>query len=129
MAILGVIAFCVMMGEGAMATGARSSAHCGRSGEGLPPPVTRLFRAMAIGRFTGDRLTLRFGPVNLVRGSGLLAAIASRWRSFWDNPSSRWRDSPLSAPICHRGPVVFSASGRSIAGVSTIVISGFSSPP
>jgi fucose permease len=74
---LGLVALGVMIGEGAMAdwsavylrnnVGAR---------EDLAAAGYAFFSvAMAIGRMLGDRLTLQFGPVKMVRTGGLLAAV------------------------------------------------------
>jgi predicted MFS family arabinose efflux permease len=73
---LGLVALCVMIGEGAMAdwsavylrndVGAR---------EGIAAAGYASFSvAMAVGRLLGDRFTTHFGPVRMVRMGGLLAA-------------------------------------------------------
>lgn len=74
--IIGVVAFCVMMGEGAMAdwTGVflRRELH---SSEGLAAAAYAAFSiAMAATRFVGDGLIARIGAVGLARASGILAA-------------------------------------------------------
>ncbi len=72
---VGVLAFCVMLGEGAMADW--SAVYLRRetgAGEGLAAAGYAAFSlTMAIGRLAGDALSTRFGPVPLVRISGLLA--------------------------------------------------------
>ncbi len=74
---LGVLAFCCLVGEGSAADWSsvylRDSLH---SAVGLAPTAYAAFSiAMMSGRLVGDRLAARFGPVALVRGCGLLAAV------------------------------------------------------
>jgi MFS family permease len=73
---LGVLAFCVLMSEGAMADW---SAVYLRSSVGTSPGVAAVgfaafSAAMTAGRTFGDRLTLRLGPVAVVRIGGAIAA-------------------------------------------------------
>ena len=73
---LGLVALCVMLGEGAMADW---SAVYLRNNIGTTESVAAagyatFSVAMAIGRLLGDQLTARFQPVNLVRAGGALAA-------------------------------------------------------
>jgi predicted MFS family arabinose efflux permease len=73
---LGALAFCVMMGEGAMAdwSGVFLRQVAG-AGEGVAAAGYAAFSiTMAIGRFSGDWLSARLGAVALVRLSGALAA-------------------------------------------------------
>jgi predicted MFS family arabinose efflux permease len=74
--VLGAVALCVMTGEGAMADwSAVYLRNSLRTSEGLAAAGYAAFSiAMATGRFLGDGLSARFGPVNLVRVSGVLAA-------------------------------------------------------
>ncbi len=74
---LGIMAFCVLLGEGAMADW---SALYLRDVTGATPGAAAagyaaFSLAMAAGRFAGDALTLRFGATPLVRGGGVLAAL------------------------------------------------------
>jgi MFS family permease len=74
---LGTMAFCVLLGEGAMADW---SALYLRDVTGATPGAAAagyaaFSLAMATGRFAGDALTLRFGAMPLVRGGGVLAAL------------------------------------------------------
>jgi predicted MFS family arabinose efflux permease len=128
LAILGIIAFCVMMGEGAMADwSAIFLRTVTGAGEGIAAAGYAAFSvAMAIGRFTGDRLTLRFGPVNLVRGGGLLAATGLALALFFGQPIVALAGFAIvGAGFATVVPVVFSAARQSIAGVSTIGYLGF----
>jgi len=74
--MLGIIAFCVLMGEGAMADwSAIYLEKVTSASEGLAAAGYAAFSlTMAAGRFGGDALTAKFGPVKLVRWSGLLSA-------------------------------------------------------
>jgi MFS family permease len=73
--ILGAIAFCILVGEGAMADWSaiylRNELGTGAGFAALGYAV--FSGTMAAGRFAGDWLNLRFGPARLVRGGALLA--------------------------------------------------------
>ena len=73
---LGIMAFCVLLGEGAMADwSALYLREITGAAAGLAAAGYAAFSlAMATGRFAGDALTLRFGATPLVRGGGVLAA-------------------------------------------------------
>ncbi|CAN5861571.1 MFS transporter [soil metagenome] len=74
---LGVMAFCVLLGEGAM--GDWSAVYLDdtlRTGPGFAAAGYAAFSlSMAFGRLFGDKLTERLGPVTLVRSCGALAAV------------------------------------------------------
>jgi MFS family permease len=85
---LGVMAFCVLLGEGAMADW---SALYLRDITGAAPGIAAagyaaFSLAMASGRFAGDRLTMRFGATPLVRGGGILAALGLAVAIVSSNP-------------------------------------------
>src|SRR5258707_3268696 len=73
---LGLVAFCVVLGEGAMA--GWSAVYLNntlRAGVGLAAAGYAAFSiVMAVGRGLGDRLTNRLGPGTMVRLGGLIAA-------------------------------------------------------
>ncbi|MCW5557173.1 MAG: MFS transporter [Verrucomicrobiae bacterium] len=74
--LLGVIALCIMLGEGAMAdwSAVYLRQELGTT-EGVGAIGYAAFSiAMAVGRYWGDSVTRRFGAVALVRGGSLLAA-------------------------------------------------------
>ena len=87
--LMGVVAFCVLFGEGALADWSavylRDVVHSGPATAAAGYAAYSLM--MAIGRFAGDRLTLRAGPVGMVRGGALLAAtgmlLALTQREAW----------------------------------------------
>ena len=74
---LGIISFCVLLGEGAM--GDWSAVYLSSSlqtGPGFAAAGYAAFSlAMAFGRLFGDQFTERLGPARLVRSCGALAAI------------------------------------------------------
>src|SRR5215211_6809967 len=74
---LGVISFCVLLGEGAMSDwSAVYLDNALRTGPGFAAAGYAAFSlAMALGRLFGDRLTERFGPTRLVRLCGAVAAL------------------------------------------------------
>jgi MFS family permease len=74
---LAAVAFCVLLGEGAMADW---SAVYLRRAVGTDPGLAAggyaaFSLAMAFGRLTGDRINARFGPVALVRSGAILGAL------------------------------------------------------
>jgi len=74
---LGVIAFCVLLGEGAMAdwSAVYLSGTLG-TGPGFAAAGFAAFSAtMVAGRLLGDRLIARFGPAALVRAGGIVSAV------------------------------------------------------
>ncbi|MEU1878889.1 MFS transporter [Streptosporangium sp. NPDC020072] len=74
--LIGVVAFAGLVGEGAAVDWTAVYLFEDlRSSQGVAALGFAAFStAMTIGRLAGDRLALRFGPVRLVRVSGLLAA-------------------------------------------------------
>jgi predicted MFS family arabinose efflux permease len=74
---LGIISFCVLLGEGAM--GDWSAVYLNntlRTGPGFAAAGYAAFSvSMAFGRLFGDGFTERLGPARLVRSCGALAAI------------------------------------------------------
>ena len=133
---LAVIAFCSLLCEGAIADW---SAVYLREGLGSTPGVAATGYAvfallMAIGRFTGDRLTLRLGAALLVRGSGALVAAGIGLALVG---STSWLAIAgfglIGAGVSCLFPVVLSAaartpgiaSGTAIAAIATSGYTGF----
>ena len=133
---LAAIAMCVMIGEGAMADwSAVYLRQVISTSEGLAAAGYAAFSiAMASGRFFGDRLAARFGPVVLVRGSasvslvGLVLLLATPWPAV---ALTGFACVGLGfAPIV---PMVFSAAGHrlginpgvALASVTTLGYLGF----
>jgi MFS family permease len=133
LAALGALAFCILVGEGAMADWTsvylRSSLH---TGEGLAAGGYAVFSAaMVIGRLAGDRLTARFGRVALVRwgaliaSAGLCAALA-----IGSVASTLAGFACVGAGFSVIIPLVFGAAGRvkgvsSGAGIATVTTTGY----
>jgi MFS family permease len=74
---LGLVAFCVVLGEGAIANWSAIYLNGTlRTGVGLAAVGYAVFSAaMAVGRGVGDHLTARLGPRTIVRLGGLTAAL------------------------------------------------------
>lgn len=74
---LGIVSFCVLLGEGAMADwSAVYLEGTLATGPGLAAAGYATFSlAMFAGRLVGDRLNRRFGPAALVRSGGALSAV------------------------------------------------------
>ncbi len=75
--ILGLLALCGQVGEGSAGDWSAVYLHVNL---GTSPGVAAVALAafsvtMAAGRVAGDRLAARFGPVRLVRASGLVAGV------------------------------------------------------
>jgi MFS family permease len=75
--VLGLVALCGQVGEGSAGDWSAVYLHVNL---GTSPAVAALALgafsiAMAAGRVAGDRLASRFGPVRLVRASGLVAGL------------------------------------------------------
>lgn len=133
LAALGALAFCILVGEGAMADWTsvylRSSLH---TGEGLAACGYAVFSAaMVIGRLAGDQLTARYGRVALVRfgafiaGFGLCAALA-----LGSVASTLAGFACVGAGYSVIIPLVFGAAGRvkgvsSGAGIATVTTTGY----
>jgi predicted MFS family arabinose efflux permease len=75
--LLGTLAFCVSVGEGAMADWSAVYLHRGLgTGVGFAAVGYAVFSlAMTSGRFTADRSTARLGPRRLVQLGGTVAAV------------------------------------------------------
>jgi MFS family permease len=74
--VLGLLALCSLLSEGSADGWSAVYLHdsVGTSAAFAALGYAAFSVMMALGRLTGDRLALRFGPVALVRGGGLLAA-------------------------------------------------------
>jgi hypothetical protein len=137
---LGAIAFCALLGEGAV--GDWSSLYLSR-GLGAGPGAAAMGYAafstcMAAGRLSGDRLVHRFGPVGVVRTSGLMAAagllVALAVGQTWAAIAGF---ALVGAGFATVVPLVFSAAGNTpgvspgpaLASVATTGYLGFLAGP
>ncbi len=114
--VLGIVAFCSVVGEGAMADW--SAVYMSRSlgaAAGLAAVGYATFSAAMVAmRFVGDGLNLRFGAVAMVRGGGLLAAgglgFALLMGQTW---AALLGFACVGAGLASVFPAVMSAAGRS----------------
>lgn len=137
---LGVIAFCVLLGEGAMADwSAVYLSGTLATGPGFAAAGYAAFSlTMAAGRLIGDRLVQRLGPVTLVRSGGVLAALGLGLSLAIAQPAAALVGFACAgAGFSIVFPVALSAAGRArdtapgpaIAAVSTAGYSGFLAGP
>ena len=137
---LGVIALCVMMGEGAMADWSSVyvrqyiPAHLALATAGY----TSFSLAMALGRFNGDWVTLRLGTIRVLYFSGILAAsgimLAILFPVIWMVIIGF---ALVGAGFSIVVPLVYSSAGRSktmpasmaLAAVTTVGFLGFLAGP
>jgi MFS family permease len=75
--VLGLLALCGQVGEGSAGDWSAVYLHVdlGTSAGAAAVALGAFSVTMAVGRVAGDRLAARFGPVRLVRGSGLVAGL------------------------------------------------------
>ncbi len=137
---LAVIAFCVLLGEGAMADW--SAVYLAQTQPGdpqLPPLGYAAFSlAMALGRFNGDWLTARFGPLIIFRVSGILASLGLLMALAVNQPAFVLAGfAAVGFGFSTVVPLVFSAAGRTkglpsstaLASVTTLGYFGFLAGP
>ncbi len=133
---LGAVAFCALVGEGAMADW--SAIYLRKTlgtGLGLAAAGYSVFSlAMAVFRFTGDWLTQRLGPVRMVRLGGIVAATGLGLSLIIAQPVAALIGfACVGVGFSTIIPIVFSAAGRtpgippglSLAAVTTTGYSGF----
>ncbi|MDG4790116.1 MFS transporter [Micromonospora sp. WMMD1102] len=113
--LLGVLAFCCLVGEGAAADW--STVYLRESLGSEPGFAAAAYAAFAImmtaGRLVGDRLAAALGPVPLVRGSGILAAVGLGGALLVGHPVAGLIGfGCLGAGLSCIAPQVFSAAGN-----------------
>ncbi|CAN5357405.1 MFS transporter [soil metagenome] len=138
--LLGAVAFCVLVGEGAVADwSAIYLRDIAGAGPGLAAAGFAAFSLMmAAGRFAGDALTVRFGPARLVRASAATAAagvvLAIAWPAPWAAVAGF---GAVGAGLSVVFPTLVAAAGRlpgvnpsmAIATISWIGYTGFLAGP
>lgn len=140
LATLGVVAFCVLFGEGAMADwSAVYLRDVTGAGPGFAAAGYATFSlAMALGRAVGDGLTVRLGAARLVRLGGLLAALGLAVALLVARPWAAVAGfGAVGAGLSIVFPTVLTAAGRlpggapgaAIAAVSTMGYTGFLAGP
>jgi MFS family permease len=138
--LLGLVAFCVLLGEGAMADWtAVYLRNVLETGAGVAAAGYAVFSAtMAIGRLSGDRLTARFGPVTMLRGGGLVVALGLGAALLTGLPVAALVGfACVGAGLSCGFPIVLSAAGRvpgiasgtALAAVTTMGYVGFLAGP
>lgn len=133
---LGLIAFCVMIGEGAMAdwSSIYLKEHLPKDSETSSLGFTAFSFAMAAGRFSGDFLTARFGTIKLLKINGFTACVGMLIALLLPYPVFIILGFILVGLGLATGvPLVYSLVGRSktmptgvaLAAVSTVGVTGF----
>ncbi len=138
--ILGLLALCGQLGEGSAGDWSAVYLHVNL---GSPSGVAAFGLAafsvtMAAGRMVGDRLSARFGPVALVRVSGLLAGLGLAAGLLIGTPAAAIAGfALLGAGLAAIFPQIVSAavrldparSGRNIGRIAAIAYSGLLGGP
>jgi MFS family permease len=138
--VLGIVAFCVLFGEGAMADwSAVYLRDAAGAGPGLAAAGYAAFSLMmAAGRGVGDALLARLGPARLVAGAGALAAVGLAAALLVGAPWAAvvgfgFVGAGLSVVfptvLATAGRVPGTAAGPAIAAVSTMGYTGFLAGP
>ncbi|MDR7276190.1 MFS family permease [Catenuloplanes atrovinosus] len=138
--LLGGLAFCALIGEGAAADWSTVYVRdsLGGSAALAAGAYAAFFAAMTAGRLAGDPLTARFGPVAVVRAGGLLAAGGLGAALLVHHPIAGVIGfGCLGAGLSTIAPQVFSAAGarnpdrpaRAIARAASIGWLGFFAGP
>jgi len=137
---LGVVAFCALVGEGAMADwSAVYLSNTLGTGDGFAAFGYAAFAgAMVVGRFSGDRLTARLGRVRVVRGGGALVVVGLGFGLAVGQPwSALVGFAAVGAGLSCAFPIFMSAAaaatglppGAAIAAVATAGYTGFLAGP
>src|SRR5215216_713072 len=138
--LLGVLALCASVGEGAIADwgGLYLRDVLGASSGFAALGFAAFSVAMLVGRFTGDALVRHFGAPRLVRAGGVLAALGLGVALLLNQPGIMllgFAAVGLGLSIVY--PLVFSAAGnhptvsagRAVASVATVGYGGFLAGP
>ncbi len=140
LALIGAIAFCCLVGEGAVADwSALYLSGPLATGAGIAATGYAAFSlTMAFGRLFGDRFAAAWGPVAVARRGGLLTAVGLAVALAIDHPLGAIAGfAAVGAGLANIVPVAFSAGGRvrgvpaatGIAAVSTAGYAGFLAGP
>lgn len=137
---LGIIAFCVLLGEGAMADwSAVYLRNTLETSAGFAAAGYAAFSgAMALGRLTGDRLTVRLGPERLIRSGGVVVALGLGLAVIIAHPAAVLIGfASVGAGLSCLFPVLLSAAARTsslstgsaLAAVTAMGYTGFLAGP
>ncbi|WP_141577307.1 MFS transporter [Actinomadura sp. WMMA1423] len=131
--MLGVIGLCSFVGEGAMADWSaiylREDLGTGPGAAGLGYAGCAV--AMTVGRLTGDQVVARFGPVPVLRGGSLVAALGLGLGLAAGDPTAAVAGFTLfGLGVAVVAPVTFSAAGNipgvpAAAGISRVTGVGY----
>jgi fucose permease len=138
--LLGALAICVSMSEGAMADwrGLYLHHYLGTSGGFAALGFASFSVFMLIGRFTGDQMVALFGAARMVRSGAILAAIGLGIAVLINEPVAMLAGfGAVGLGLSVAYPLVFSAAGnhptlsagRAVAGVATLGYAGFLAGP
>lgn len=120
---LGVIGFCAFLGEGAAAdwSGVYLHEDAGSSAGLAAFAFTAFAIGMVLGRFCGDWLSARFGPVTVVRAGGVLASLAlTVGIAIVEVPVVLIAFALLGLGFAPIVPIVFSAAGNVGGGAQAL---------
>lgn len=134
--LLGLAAFCCMMGEGAMAdwTPVYMLRITGSPEQWAPIGQAAFSGAMMMGRLGGDWARARFGSLSLIRNGGLLALAGLSLALFFPFPVTAFLGFLLvGLGLSNIVPIAYSISGKvpgvapsvGISSVTTIGYAGF----
>ena len=86
--VLGLLAFCSLLGEGAAGSWSAVYLHDNLAASAALAALgyAAFSVTMAVGRLSGDRLAARFGPGRMVTGGGLVAAAGLALALAWVSP-------------------------------------------
>lgn len=138
--LLGALALCASIGEGAMADWSGIYLHdeLGTTKGYAAFGYAGFSICMLIGRFSGDRLVERFGPPPLVRAGGVVAAAGLGLATLVNDPAAMLLGfGAIGLGLSVAYPLVFSAAGnhptlprgRAVASVATVGYTGFLAGP
>ena len=138
--VLGVIALCTAVGEGAMNSWSALylNNHLHTSEQFAALGYATFSLAMLTGRFQGDRFVRLWGPAKLIRRSGSVAAIGLGIATLTDTPWSMLLGFvAVGIGLSVVYPLVFSAAGnhptlprgQAVAGTATVGYTGFLAGP
>jgi predicted MFS family arabinose efflux permease len=137
---LGIVAFCVLLGEGAMADwGAVYLDNVLETGSGFAAAGYAVFSGtMAVGRLTGGRWIARYGPERIVRAGGTIVAVGLGLALIAGQPLAALVGfGCVGAGLSVLFPITLSAAGRvpgvapeqGLAAVTAVGYAGFLAGP
>ena len=131
--VLGLLAFCSLLGEGAAGSWSAVYLHDNLAASAALAALgyAAFSVTMAVGRLSGDRLAARFGPGRMVTGGGLVAAAGLALALAWGTPVAGLTGFALfGAGLSTTFPQLLSAAGnvetgRSGSGIARVAGAGY----